>query len=177
VRQEQAGDLYDLIMEAGAPMGIADGGYRAIESLRLEKGYRAWPGEVGPDHTPLEAGLAWAAKLKTEIPFLGREALLKQRAEGLKKRLACFTVDDPETVLWGRESIFRNGELVGWLNSGGWGYTVGKSIGYGYVRWAEGLDRAFLLKGEYELEVATRRVPATLHLAPLYDPKGLQFRC
>ena len=177
VRQEQAGELYDLIMESGGPMGIADGGYRAIESLRLEKGYRAWPGEVGPDHTPLEAGLAWAAKLKTEIPFLGREALLKQKAEGLTKRLACFTVDDPDTVLWGRESIFRNGELVGWLNSGGWGYTVEKSIGYGYVRCAEGLDRAFLLEGDYELEVATRRVPATLHLAPLYDPKGLRLRC
>ena len=177
VLREQAGALYDTLMEAGEPFGIANGGYRAIESLRLEKGYRVWPGEVGPDHSPLQAGLGWAAKLKTDIPFLGREALERQKVEGLKKRLACFTVEDPDIVLWGRESIFRDGELVGWLNSGGWGYTVEKSIGYGYVRHPNGVDRGFLDAGCYELEVATQRVPATLHMGALYDPRGLRIRC
>jgi 4-methylaminobutanoate oxidase (formaldehyde-forming) len=176
VATDRALELYDLLMAEGAAFGIANAGYRAIESLRLEKGYRAWPGEVGPDHTPLEAGLGWAAKLRTDIPFLGREALEKQKAEGLTKRLACFTVDDPDTVLWGRETILRDGEVVGWLSSAGWGYTVGQYIGYGFVRRPEGLNKAWLESGVYELEVATRRVPAQLHFGPLVDPRGLKIR-
>jgi 4-methylaminobutanoate oxidase (formaldehyde-forming) len=76
-------------------------------------------------------------------------------------------------VLLGRESIFRNGELVGWLTSGGWGYTVGQNIGYGYVRNPMGVDTEFLKSGNYELEVACDRIPCTLHLKPLYDP-GMQ---
>ena len=138
--------------------------------MRLEKGYRAWGADIGPDHTPLEAGLGFAVKLATGQPFLGRDALLRQREEGLKKRLAGFTVDDPGVVLLGRETIFRDGARVGWLTSGGFGYTVGKAIGYGYVRNPEGVDADWLRAGRYELEVATERVPATLHLRPLYDP-------
>jgi len=177
VAQEQALALYDLLMTQGAAHGIANAGYRAIETLRLEKGYRVWPGEVGPDHTPLEAGLGWAAKLKTSIPFLGREALELQRTQGLKKRIACFTIDDPDTVLWGRETILRDGKEVGWLSSAGFGHTVGKFIGYGYVRRRSGVDRAFLESGTYELDVATRRVPAQLHFGALFDPRGLKIRC
>ena len=168
---EAAGAVYDALMEAGRPYGIANAGYRAIESLRLEKGYRAWGADIGPDHTPLEAGLGWAVKLKKNLPFLGREALVAQAAMPLQKRLVGFTVDDPDIVLLGRETILRDGRPVGWLTSGGYGYTVGKGIGYGYVRHAEGVTDAFLDSGRYELEVATERVPATLHLAPLYDPK------
>ncbi len=163
--------VYDALMEAGAPYGIANAGYRAIESLRLEKGYRAWGSDIGPDFTPLEAGLGWAVKLKKNIPFKGREALIAQGAKPLVKRFACFTVDDPDVVLLGRETIYRNGERVGWLTSGGWGYTVEKNIGYGYVRDEAGVDVDYLKAGTYELEVATERVPCTLHLGPLYDPK------
>jgi 4-methylaminobutanoate oxidase (formaldehyde-forming) len=168
--------VYDALIAAGEPFGLAHAGYRAIESLRLEKGYRAWGADIGPDHTPLEAGLGFAVKLKSEQPFLGREALERQRAEGLKKRLACFTVDDPDVVLLGRETICRDGVPVGWLTSGGFGYTVGKAIGYGYVRNPAGVDPAWLTSGTYELEVATERVPAVLHLAPLYDPAMARVR-
>jgi 4-methylaminobutanoate oxidase (formaldehyde-forming) len=84
--------------------------------------------------------------------------------------MACFTVP-PETVLLGRETIYRNGERVGWLPSGGYGYTVEKSIGYGYVRREAGVDAAYVLDGDYELEVATKRVKCSVSLAPLYDPK------
>lgn len=94
----------------------------------------------------------------------------------MAKRLACFTVDDPEVPILGRETIFRDGEQVGWLTSGGFGHTVGKPIGYGYVRRREGVDDAFLASGAYELEVATRRVPATLHMQPLYDPENRRIR-
>ena len=123
---EYALAVYDALIAAGAPFGLANAGYRAIESLRLEKGYRAWGADIGPDHTPLEAGLGLAVKLAATQPFLGREALERQRRDGLNKRLAGFTVDDPEVVLLGRETIFRDGERVGWLTSGGFGYTLGK---------------------------------------------------
>jgi 4-methylaminobutanoate oxidase (formaldehyde-forming) len=174
---ETAGAVYDAIMTAGRPHGIANAGYRAIESLRLEKGYRAWGSDIGPDHTPLEAGMAWAVKLKQNTPFLGREALAEQTVGPLKKRLAGFTVDDPAIVLLGRETIFRDGQQVGWLTSGGYGYTVEKNIGYGYVRNADGVPTAWLTSGRYELEVATERVPAQIHLAPLYDPKMERIKC
>ncbi len=173
---EHAGAIYDALMAAGEPLGLVDAGYRALESLRLEKGYRAWAADIGPDYTPFEAGLGWAVKLRSNRPFLGREALLEEAERPLVRRLACFTVDDPEVVLLGRETIYRNGERVGWLSSAGWGHTVEKNIGYGYVRHEGGVDRAYLEGGRYELEVATRRVPCEIHFRPLYDPDMTRVR-
>ena len=168
---ESAASVYDLLMEAGRAHGIANAGYRAIESLRLEKGYRAWGADIGPDHSPLMAGLGWAVKFRRDIPFLGREALDEQKKRRLPRLFAGFMVDDPAIVLLGRETIFRNGQRVGWLGSAGYGYTVQKFIGYGYVRDPEsGVDAERVLSGAYELEVATERVPASVFLTPLYDP-------
>ena len=166
--------VYQSLLDAGEEHGLVSAGYRAIESLRLEKGYRAWGSDIGPDHTPLEAGLERMVKLSK--PFLGREALLAQRAQPLKKRLACFTVDDPDVVLLGRETIYRDGKPVGWLSSGGWGYTVAKNIGFGYVRNADGVDDAMLTSGNYELEVASERIACALHMEPLYDPRSKRVR-
>ena len=163
--------LYDALMAAGAAHGIAPGGYRAIESLRLEKFYRAWGSDIGPDHTPLEAGLRPFVKLKKPIPFLGRAALEAQAASPLKKRLVSFTTDHPDVILLGRETIYRDNIRTGWLTGGGFGHTIGKPIGFGYVRNPEGVSDEFLATGSYELEAATVRVPATLHMTPLYDPK------
>ncbi|MEE9414403.1 MAG: FAD-dependent oxidoreductase [Acidimicrobiales bacterium] len=176
INRAQAVAVYQALIAAGAEFGIIDAGYRAIESLRLEKGYRAWGSDVGPDHTPLEAGMAWAVKLDSDIEFTGREAIETQRAAGTRKRLACFTVDDPDVTLLGRETIFRDGEPVGWLSSGGWGYTVGKNIGLGYVRNKDRVDAEYLKAGSYELEVATERVPCTLQLGPLYDPEMAKIK-
>jgi 4-methylaminobutanoate oxidase (formaldehyde-forming) len=173
---EFAASVYDALHEAGATHGLRDAGYRAIETLRLEKGYRAWGSDIGPDHTPLEAGLGWAVKLKSGRDFIGRTALLAQQGQPLKKMLATFTVEDPAVVLLGRETIYRDGERAGWLSSGGFGHTLGQPIGLGYVRRADGLDRAWLESGRYELEVATERVPCTLHLGPLYDQKMLRIK-
>jgi sarcosine dehydrogenase len=167
---EFALSVYDALMKAGQQHGIANAGYRAIESLRLEKGYRAWGAEIGPDHSPLVAGLGWAVKLKSGKPFQGRAAIEAQAAKKLPRLLAGFTTD-PSIVLLGRETIYRDGKRVGWLTSGGYGYTVGRSIGYGYVRDPEnGVDRDKVLSGRYELEVATTRVQAEVFLNPLYDP-------
>ncbi|NHB78137.1 GcvT family protein [Rhodobacter calidifons] len=165
---EYATAVYAALREAGAPFGIRNAGYRAIESLRLEKGYRAWGSDIGPDHTPDEAGLGWAVKLKRDIPFKGREAVAAQRAQGVKKRMATFTAD-PGVILHGRETIYRDGRRVGWLSSGGFGFTLNRSIGMGYVRNPEGVTADYVLSGRYELEVATERVPAEVTLAPLYD--------
>ncbi|OUS14373.1 FAD-dependent oxidoreductase, partial [Rhodospirillales bacterium 47_12_T64] len=168
---EFAINVYEALMAAGEEFSIGNAGYRAIESLRLEKGYRAWSSDIGPDHTPLEAGMAWACKLRKEIDFKGRKALETQTAEGVKKSLCCFTIDDPTVILLGRETIYRDGERVGWLTSAGFGYTLGKNIGYGYVRSQTGVDKAYLKAGKYELEVGTERHSCEIHFGALYDPK------
>lgn len=169
---ECAAPVYDAIMEAGRTHGIVNAGYRAIESLRLEKGYRVWGSDVGPDYTSLEAGLGFAVKLKTDTPFQGREALEAQARDGLKRRLVGFSVEDPDVVLLGSETVLRNGNEVGWLTSGGFGYTVGRPIGYGYVSGDDSVvDAGWLKDGRYELVIAGDRVPCKLHLRALYDPK------
>ncbi|MCA3435844.1 MAG: FAD-dependent oxidoreductase [Rhodobacter sp.] len=168
--------VYEALMAAGAGQGLVNAGYRAIETLRLEKGYRAWGSDIGPDHTPVEAGLAWACKMKSGLPFLGRAAVAAQLAGGVTKRLAGFTVDDPAVILLGRETIYRDGLRVGWLSSGGFGHTLGKPIGYGYVRNAGGVTEDWMKSGRYTLEVASERVPCQIHAAPLYDPSNARIR-
>ncbi|MFM2070350.1 MAG: hypothetical protein RLZZ623_613 [Actinomycetota bacterium] len=178
---EYATAVYDTIIEAGRDEGLINAGYRAIESCRLEKGYRAWGSDIGPDHTPLDAGLGWAVKLRSDRAFKGREAIQAQRINGLRKLFAGFTVD-PSVVLLGRETIYRDGVRVGWLTSAGYGYTIGRSIGYGYVRAignSAGVDRVtadWVLDGTYELQVGTERVPATVSLRPLYDPSNSRVK-
>jgi len=98
---EYAVTVYEALHRAGTKHGLRNAGYRAIETLRLEKGYRAWGSDIGPDHTPIEAGLGWAVKLKTDTDFQGRRALQAQLDKGIKKRLATFTAD-PDVILYGR---------------------------------------------------------------------------
>ena len=168
--------VYEALMAAGAGLGLVNAGYRAIETLRLEKGYRAWGSDIGPDHTPVEAGLAWACKMKSGVPFLGRDAVAAQLEGGVKKRLAGFTVDSPDVILLGRETIYRDGVRVGWLSSGGFGHTLGKPIGYGYVREAGGVLENWMKTGRYELEVASERVPCKIHVTALYDPLNARIK-
>ena len=179
VPTEQAVTVDEALRAAGAGFGLVDAGYRAIESCRLEKGYRAWGADIGPDHTPLDAGLGWAVKLDTDIAFRGRSSLEEQRRRGLTKLLATFTTD-PQAVILGRETVYRDGERVGWLSSAGFGYTVGRSIGMGYVRRDQPLPTAafrdWIMAGTYELEVATERVPAAVTLRPLHDPTNTRVK-
>jgi 4-methylaminobutanoate oxidase (formaldehyde-forming) len=166
--------VYDALKRAS--IGIKDAGYRAIDSLRLEKGYRVWGLDIGPDYTPLEAGLGFAVAFKKPVDFIGKAALVKQRAEGLKKRLVTFSLEDPEAFLLGRETVYRDGVKVGWITSGNRGVTVGREIGLGWVRNEGGVGDDFLRSGRYELEIALARYPAALHLAPLYDPGNARVR-
>jgi glycine cleavage system aminomethyltransferase T len=170
------GEVFDALMMAGAPLGLALAGYRALESLRLEKGYRAWGSDITPNDTPYEAGMGWAVKLKSNVAFMGREACAAAAHVPLTKKLAGFTTEDPDIVLVGRETILRDGKQVGYLTSGGYGYTVAKPIGYGYVRNGEGVANDYLLSGKYELIVAKDIVATQVHLAPLYDPTNARVR-
>jgi 4-methylaminobutanoate oxidase (formaldehyde-forming) len=164
------GDVFDALLAAGKRHGVRPVGYRALESLRLEKGYRAWGSDITPNDTPFEAGLGWAVKLKSNTPFIGRDALIALQDRPLRKRLATFTTDREDIVLLGRETILRNGEFAGYLTSGGYGYTIGKPIGLGYVRHPEPET------GSYELVVANERVAAAIHFEPLYDPHNLRVK-
>jgi sarcosine dehydrogenase len=155
---------------------MALAGYRAIESLRLEKGYRAWSSDITPNDTPFQAGLGWAVKMKSNAAFLGREALSKIAKKPLPKRLVGFTVEQNDAVLLGRETILRDGEFAGYLTSGGYGYTIGKPIGYGYVKNDEGVDDRYIKSGSYELVVAEDRIKAIPHLGSLYDPAHARVR-
>jgi 4-methylaminobutanoate oxidase (formaldehyde-forming) len=175
VPTESLVSVYEAVVAVGRPLGLADAGYRAIESLRLEKGYRAWGADIGPDHTPIEAGLGWAVKLRSGRDFRGRAAIAAQVRDGVDKLLAGFSLADPSVMLWGRETVLRDGERVGWLSSAGFGHTVNRPIGYGYVR-SPGVTADWLRAGRYELEVAGDRRAAELHLAPLHDPAGSRVR-
>ncbi len=164
---EYAGHVYDVLRVAGEPHGIADVGYRAIDTLRMEKGYLYWSSDITPDVTPWEAGLSWRVDLD-KGDFLGREALVAQRAAGLTRRLATFTI---ETLAYpvGGEAILANGEVVGFTTSANFGHTVGKPICYGYVPAGLAADTVF------EIEVYGEAHPATRHVRPLYDPTNLRL--
>ena len=138
VPAEFAVGVYEDLMTAGAQFGVGRGGYYTIDSLRLEKGYRAFGRELTPSENPVEAGLLFACKLKTDIAFLGREALEKAKAQGPQRKLVGFKVDYPDAMLWGGELILRDGAVAGQVTSAAWGATVGSCVGLGVP---EGLRR------------------------------------
>ena len=167
----QLGLAYATLVGAGRDLGATQAGHYAINSLRLEKGYRAWGAELSPDDTPLEAGLGFAVAWNKSVPFLGREALLKQKATGVNRQMAIFVLQDPEPVLWGSEPILRDGEVVGYTTSGSYGHTVGGGIGMGYFKSASRVTPEFIQSGTYQINVSGRLCPATAHLRPPYDPE------
>jgi 4-methylaminobutanoate oxidase (formaldehyde-forming) len=158
---EQASLLYETIMSAGKELGITNAGHYAINSLRLEKGYRAWGVELSPDDSPLEAGLGFA--LDWSKPFLGRDALLKQKAGRLKRRLVIFVLEDPGPMLWGSEPIYRDGRPVGYTTSGSYGHSVGGAVAMGYVNNSEGVNAAFIESGRFEINISGERFAARAH--------------
>jgi glycine cleavage system aminomethyltransferase T/glycine/D-amino acid oxidase-like deaminating enzyme len=174
VPAEFAVGAYADLMAAGADLGLVNAGYYAIESMRLEKAYRAFGRELTADYNPVEAGLTFACKLKTGISFLGREAVEKARADGPRRRLVSLVLPDPDVMIWGGELVLRNGIAVGQVTSGAWGETVGGCVGLAYLRHPDGevLTRDLARAGSYEVNVGGRLYPATVHLRPPYDPAG-----
>jgi 4-methylaminobutanoate oxidase (formaldehyde-forming) len=164
--------LWDTLWEAGEPEGMVAGGYKAIDTLRLEKAYRYWSAEISPDYTPYEAGLGFAVKLD-KGDFLGREALLKQKAEGLKRKLCCLVLDDSRSVVLGKEPIRPQGkdEIISWVASGGFGYSVQQSIAFAY------LPMDYSKPGtRFDLELFGELVGAEVKTMPLWDAKGERIR-
>ncbi|WP_295657714.1 FAD-dependent oxidoreductase [uncultured Nocardioides sp.] len=164
--------VYDALVTAGRALGLTEAGYHAIESLRLEKGYRAFGRELTPDVTPVEAGLVFATALGADKDFLGRAALADHRsalaAGGARRRLVSFVLDDPGAVLWGGELVLRHGEPVGQVTSAAWGETVGSTVGLAYLRHDGPVRQEWLDAGGLEVDVAGERHRVTCTLrAPL----------
>jgi glycine cleavage system T protein len=168
---EYALRLWDTLWDAGQPEGMVAAGYKAIDSLRLEKGYRYWSSEISPDYSPLEAGLAFAVKFNKK-DFIGKDALLKQKEAGLTRKLCCMTLSDGRIIALGKEPIrSKDGKIIGWVAAGGYGYSVEKSIIYAY------LPVEYAAVGtELDVEFLGEQVGATVVQAPLWDPKGERIR-
>ena len=165
VPTEYALHVYDHLCEHGAAHGIRDIGYRAIDGLRMEKGYLYWSADITPDHTPVEAGLGFRVHLKSKGDFIGREVLEKQKRDGVNQRLCCFVSDD-DLPLYGGETILHDGRTVSLATSAAYGASVGKSILYGYLPEELARETAF------ELEVFGKRQAITCIKAPAYDPEN-----
>ncbi|MGH3457779.1 GcvT family protein [Aeromicrobium sp.] len=172
VPTEHALDVYDALMPAGHDLGVVNAGYYAIESLRLESGYRAFGRELTPDFNPVEAGLLFACKLKTDIDFLGRTAVEKARADGPSRRMVSFVSDDPQATLWGGELVRRDGVAAGQVTSAAWGETLGAGVGLAYVKAPEGqvASAEVLRVGDYQVDVAGELVPVSVSLKAPYKP-------
>uniref|UniRef100_A0A3P8SER1 Sarcosine dehydrogenase, mitochondrial n=1 Tax=Amphiprion percula TaxID=161767 RepID=A0A3P8SER1_AMPPE len=169
--------VYNAVMAAGAKHGIINSGYRAIDSLSIEKGYRHWHADLRPDDTPLEAGLAFTCKLKSSIPFQGRDKLEKQKEEGLRRRIVCFTTNE-KVPMFGLEAIFRNGVPVGHLRRADYGFFIDKTIGYGYIRNPDGgvVSADFIKSGEFTLERMGVVYKAKAHLKSPFDPENKRVK-
>jgi 4-methylaminobutanoate oxidase (formaldehyde-forming) len=173
---ELATTVYDALVDAGGDLGLRHAGYHALDSLRIEKAYRSWGHDITSEDTPLEAGLGFAVALDKPGGFIGRDALLRQKEEPLRRRLLVFSLEDPEPLLFGDEPIYRDGELVGRITSASYGHTIGRAAGLGYVTHPGGVDQAFIESGRWELDIACARFPARASLRAPYDPRSLRVR-
>jgi 4-methylaminobutanoate oxidase (formaldehyde-forming) len=191
VPAECAVGVFELLTGAGPGFGLAHAGYYTIESMRLEKGYRAFGRELTPEYGPVEAGLLFACKLRGGVPFLGREAVEKARAGGPRRRLVSVVVggaaggpardtdrQERGPMLWGGELLLRDGAPVGQLTSAAWGEAVARPVGLGYVRHPAGdvVTPESLRTGRYQVNVGGDRYPAVVSLRPPFDPGGARVR-
>ena len=170
---EFAQGAFDAVMQAGADFGLKPAGYHALEHLRSERAYREYELDLTPEDTPLEAGLGFTVNLDKPGGFIGRDVLMRQKEAGpLTKRLVMFKLRDPEPVLFHEELIRRDGEIVGYISSGAYGFTLGASVGMGYISHAGGVTKEFIESGAWEIEIACERYSADASLRAFFDPKG-----
>jgi len=164
IPSEYAGGVFDTLLAEGSQLA----GMHALDSCRLEAGFRHWGHDIGDEDTPLEAGLAFACAFDKPTPFIGRDALLRQREAGVTRRLVHFALDDPEPLLYHNEPVLRDGHIVGRLTSGAYGHALGRAVGLGYISNPGGVDPAFIKAGRYEIEVAGERFATRASLRPFY---------
>jgi glycine cleavage system T protein len=163
--------LWDSLWQAGAPFGLIAGGYRAIDSLRLEKGYRVWSSDITPDDNPYEAGLGFAVRLDKGVDFIGKDALLTAKRDGITRRLRPLLLGDRGVIALGGEPVRIDGQIAGRVTSGGYGYTIERSIAYAYVP-----KDAATAGTNAEIQVFGRWIPAVVAADPLFDPAGERIR-
>ncbi|MFQ5623294.1 MAG: FAD-dependent oxidoreductase [Paracoccaceae bacterium] len=174
ISADQAAHVFETVAGAGADMGLKLCGMHMMDSCRIEKAFRHFGHDITCEDHVLEAGLGFA--VKTAKPdFIGRDAVLRKRDEGLSRRMVQFLLSDPEPLLYHNEPIMRDGEVVGYVSSGNYGHTLGAAVGMGYVPCA-GETADEVLASAYEIEVAGARVFATPSLRPLYDPRSERVR-
>ena len=174
---ECAPGVFDALMQAAPSVGGRLAGYHALNSLRMEKGYRHWGHDISDEDTPLQSGLGFAVAMKKPGGFIGLEALQAQKEAGLTRRLVMFALDDATPLLYHNEPICRDGAIVGRISSGMFGHHLGKSLGMGYVECqTQGEAPEVILQGKYEIEVAGVRYSAQPSLAPLYDPSSARIK-
>jgi len=173
---EFAQDVYDVITEAGKPFGLMQAGYHALEHLRCERAYREFGLDLAPDNTPFEAGLGFIVKMDKPGGFYGHKALLPQVGQVLNRRMVNFKLRDPEPALFHDELIRMNGEIVGYLSSGAYGFILGSAVGMGYVTHRDGVTTELVDGAEFEIEIACERHAADASLRPFYDPTGARVK-
>jgi len=170
VSADMCGHVFETLHDAGKSLDAKLCGMHMMDTCRLEKGFRHFGHDITAEDHVLEAGLGFA--VKTDKPnFIGRDAVLKKREAGLEQRLVQFKLTDPEPLLYHNEPVMRDGQLVGYLSSGGYGHHVGAAIGMGYVP-CKGETVADMLASSYEIDVMGTRIKADAQLKPFYDPKG-----
>jgi glycine cleavage system aminomethyltransferase T/glycine/D-amino acid oxidase-like deaminating enzyme len=173
---EFAASVYDALVESGKMFGLKHVGLQAMNTLRIEKGYRVYGFDIADADTPLEAGLGFAVDFEKPGGFIGREALLRLKESGpLSRRMAQFRLEDPEPLLYFGEPIYRDGILVGSITTGGYGHTLGASVGLGYLSNQDGVTKDFLTGGQFEIEVAGSRYSAVASFKPMYDPANAKI--
>ncbi len=171
VANRDAGAVFDALLAAGEPHGLALAGYHAMNTLRLESGYRHWGHDISPADTPLEAGLGFAVGWDKQLDFCGRAALEAQRPQPRSKRLVQFRLDDPELLVYHDEPILADQEVVGITTSAAWSYLEDRCLAMGYVHHPEGVTADWLAEGSFAIDVGGRRVPATASLRSFYRPR------
>jgi len=170
VSSDQAGHIFDTLFDAGQDLDMKLCGMHMMDSLRIEKGFRHFGHDITCEDHVLEAGLGFA--VKTSKPdFIGRDAVLRKKENGLDRRLLQFVLNDSEPLLYHNEPILRDGELVGHLTSGNYGHTIGAAIGLGYVP-CKDETVSDILASNYEIDVAGSKIRADVGINPIYDPKS-----
>ena len=175
---DQARHGFDFLWDKGQNHGLKMAGMHTLDSCRIEKKFVHYGHDVAEVDTPLECGMAFVCDLEKDIPFIGRDAILKQKESKsfMRKRLVQFLLKDPEVMLYSHEPIMRDGKIVGHLTSGNYGHTLGGSVGLGYIEVEDDVTKDYLNAGTIEIDVGGTRVPAEASLSAMYDPRAERMR-
>ncbi len=172
--------VFETIWAAGKEFGLTPAGMHTMNNCRTEKAYRHWGHDIADEDTPIEAGMGFAVAWDKPGGFIGRDALLKQKAQKVQeKRFVCLALEDNSVsapMIYHEEPIYRNGVIVGSTTSGAWGHRVTLSLGLGYVKNAEGVNKDWIESGNWEIELAWKRYKARVQLQGFYDPKGERIK-